>query len=443
MFASSASQNPASPVLPRKSAYSKSEFAWRVTLIASAIILLLSIAAIATLMKTMGNNGYVYGVSAAGLAALILTIISIVKLTQFYRTDSSKKLHTISQAQFAMEHHKTQTINLNDFSLNEYAFNVSTFEIEDFKNWLRKKSTDNPSETVLLEATLLKHLEDLPPQAPLEVSYYQLAPNHLIFKNITIKQTCTHALEVQIKAAEYDYNQEEQTYINFTNGKNFGADWHSSDTAGQEYLFYQFFDLALFAYLKDKAGHTLVAMQKDGPSPFIIPSIKRTFAIDAILKDETQAGQIEQNIKALTDSKPIHIAAMAAKQWDGNSKNLYTLDDLIYHLQAAYLTFSATKKLNSGSIVYTGAWGCGHDNNSESMMIAIQLLAAKMADVEIVFTGVGNPKHPDYTEAKIREIQKLIPQIVKPSDVLVVLLQKQSQEPNKWAPKTSDKPIIS
>jgi hypothetical protein len=127
--------------------------------------------------------------------------------------------------------------------------------------------------------------------------------------------------------------------------------------------------------------------------PFLVVQLLRKFDVSNVpygkKLDDTSPTAVQQAVIRLTAPfKMAHIIGLAAKDCSNMKGAKYSMADLKYHLQAAYLGDLAACQYNgtTAPIIHTGRWGAGAFKNSLKMLTALQILAAEMA-----FPSATNP----------------------------------------------------
>lgn len=255
----------------------------------------------------------------------------------------------------------------------------------------------------------------------------------------------------------FDYSDPYHFYIDFANGLRYGGGYRSYGCVQEERMFAEFPDLAKLDFLTNGKIHPCIDSYAHGghrnppplalPSPFIVENIFRRFDVSrtpyASAFKNANDSTIKSGISRVTHSVPVNIIGLAAVDFRSSNSGRYTLEDLIYHFNAAYLANEGAKTVSFNqrqkkTVIHTAPWGCGAFLNSEKMMIAIQYLAARASGVDLVFHGINNRMNPDYTEENIKNIISGISDLIdrnnSPQKILEKLLEM-SQKDRSWAPK--------
>ncbi len=268
------------------------------------------------------------------------------------------------------------------------------FDMAEFVRWADALEKP-PQKKRLLQLTLFSHR---PISEHIKLSYKQLAMSQEVFLS-KLNQNLGNAAAAFHKEW-YSYADASHTYIDFANAYIFGGGWRGGGNVQEETLFCEFFQLALLAYLSEAAGAKIrpasgsPELQNAEPTPFFVENMVREFRISPALYGQAltkvSPDEIPRYVESIApqEQPSVAIAGIAARAW--SAPGMYSEKDLLYHLKAAYLAFMGEKWLHpDASRVHTGLWGCGVFHNSRKMMLAIQLLAARMAEVEIHFWGAG------------------------------------------------------
>lgn len=326
--------------------------------------------------------------------------------------------------------------------LDEKAFTKYLFS--DFG--LRKQNKILLENTVCLATPLSKNL-----------TYHNVIPAEHHLEAIMKASLGSKISKITCVTNWFDYTQPNHFYIDFAHATSFGGAYRSFGCVQEERMFAEFRDLAVLDFKTqngihpctdsyDSEGHSTYP-PKAKPSPFIIESVHRNFDISNTPYggpfQKASQETILKGIVKVVDPLPVNIIGLAAVDWRNVTNPKYQLEDLTYHFEAAYLANRGAKEISNlrgwkEVAVHTAPWGCGAFYNSEKMITALQYLAARAADVDLVFHGVGNPMNPHYTQENITEIfgwiEKLIEEKKSIKQILQILLEKSLLD-NTWRPK--------
>ncbi len=219
-------------------------------------------------------------------------------------------------------------------------------------------------------------------------------------------------------------------YVDFAHPHHFGGSFRSWGNAQEEILFYEFPKLAHLAYATE--GNPIHATKESMPTPFLIPNVKRQTSIADLYGPALEKATLEEissKVVYIPQPPPVHMLGMAAIQWTGE-KQRYAKGDLEYLFRAAFLAFDGAKMITpqGKAVIHTGAWGCGIFRNSEKTITLIQLLAAALAEVDIIFEKIE--------ESLLEEAKVLLSNKKNAHDVFETILKLQEKD-SSWAPKSS------
>ncbi|NGX54996.1 MAG: hypothetical protein KR126chlam2_00617 [Chlamydiae bacterium] len=316
-------------------------------------------------------------------------------------------------------------------TFQEYKAVFSSSSPEEYSSWILGKPHSEKKRRVL-ELTLLSR-----PLVNKEIAYYQLAQPDESFATL-LTQKLPKAQKFSTTFKWYTYESANHFYVDFAHPSVFGGGFRGFGNVQEETLFCEFPALPELAFAtRDQPIH---ASKANDPTPFIIPNLKR----EVVLRDlygqaleQIALNDIPSRIEKLDPQKEstVNIIGMAAIHWAGD-ENHYQLHDLKYLLKAAYLGFYGAKQLAPNATVHTAPWGCGVFLNSEKTITVIQTLAAVMAEVDLVFEGLGNPSNPNYTTEFIDGAKKLVMGKSSAEEVFQAILENQERD-RSWAPKTA------
>lgn len=332
----------------------------------------------------------IHALTGFGLS-VAATLIFIPSIRNLSRPLSDLKAH-LKPGEKIVAHGITFACLEKNENLVKYQLSKENFSYQHFQAWLLEKAPENKNK--IFEQTLLPEIQKLN-EKPVSITYAR------------IKGACdleeekpTTPMQIECQEGWYDYKDERATYIDFANAYTFGGTWREEGHTQEEIMFEQSPKLALLAYLADQAEISPAPVRG---FPFIVENVEMKHKIPdglygANLKNVSDNFEPEQ----FNDSKPVTITGIAAKAWNHQGAYYYP-PDLEFHFQAFYRACQAQKILNpKNPVVHTGAWGCGTDNNSEKTMTVLQMFAAHMAGVKVVFHGVGHALKPNYSEHFIK-----------------------------------------
>lgn len=318
-------------------------------------------------------------------------------------------------------------------TLHKYSAKLSQVSMADYRYWLFSEP-HSVNKDKLLELTTL--------QFPLRegiIVYYQAtsAPERLL----QITQAPFSTLpQTYFTKSFYSFHNEGHFYVDFAHPELFGGSFRSFGNAQEETLFYEFPQLVHLAYATTE--HPLQTTQGHFPTPLLIPHVKRHLIVHDLYGttlEKAPLSSIASKIEYLdTTREPhVHILAMSALDFSKRTTK-YRLEDLQTLFYAAFLAFEAASIYllieNKRAVIHTSAWGCGVFANSAKTSTVIQLLAATLAGVDIVFEDLESPRQPDYTETFLEEAKQLIATHKNAQEVFKTLLALQEKDLS-WAPK--------
>lgn len=145
-----------------------------------------------------------------------------------------------------------------------------------------------------------------------------------------------------------------------------------------------------------KAGVPTRTREGGHPTPVLVRGVERRVTVDT--QPDLAAGRIEglygnrfsraseavlRSATRKLDPVPSTILAIAAPS---PHHGLYDRETILDALTTAYTGFAAAEfELGPGTVVHSGFWGCGAFGGNRVLMVAIQILAARLAGVGIAF----------------------------------------------------------
>ena len=132
----------------------------------------------------------------------------------------------------------------------------------------------------------------------------------------------------------------------------------------------------------------------DSPTPVLVQGVERRCAIDSRglygnAFARAEASVIQSATHVLTPPTVSNILAIEAPS---GGYGAYSRDEMEDILVTAYSGFSAAKFVsqNHPVTIHTGFWGCGAFGGNRTLMVALQLLAARLAGVARIVLHTGN-----------------------------------------------------
>jgi hypothetical protein len=345
--------------------------------------------------------------------------------------------------QFPLAGQKGLGAPINQPKIETSQVDIQSLSSEKYRSFiLKNESRLHPNKRQLLDNTVL-HSTVKPSATPL--TYQVVSLDKQNFQKLLNSKVQGERTQISCLRTWYDYKDPHSYWVDFANATSFGGGYKSRGNVQEETMFCEFPDLAYLDCAVKGNIHPCTDGEHFCPTdatPFIIKDVTRQYKVDKALygrKLEEFNGNISEKVERLQNQPPVSIIGLAAVNW--NSKKIpiegrkkYQLNHLEYHLKAAYLGNIGAKEGSEGRVcIHTSSWGCGAFANSYKMMVAIQILAAKMADVDVVFHGTTNG-----SVQMVAEIQTLIQQNLDQGKTAADILQlflKQQEVDSQWAPQ--------
>jgi hypothetical protein len=158
----------------------------------------------------------------------------------------------------------------------------------------------------------------------------------------------------------------------------------------------------------------MLTVEKESPTPILVTGVERRVKIatdanaaegrpDGLYGNRFAAAKAEVIRKAVTAIDPptiSNILAIAAPRPGRGAYDGATLENILI---TAYTGFRAAREkspANSKVEIHTGFWGCGAFGGSRTAMTALQIAAAKLAEVELVFHTADKAGEKDFETGK-------------------------------------------
>jgi hypothetical protein len=143
-------------------------------------------------------------------------------------------------------------------------------------------------------------------------------------------------------------------------------------------------------------GCPTLTCEDDRPTPATIRDVPRRCSIDTSPCDDRPNGLYGFRFamaspdavrSAVTSIDPPAMTNVIAMSSIPGGYGRYTEDEIGYLLKTAYTGFAAARFQSDSNqvVVHTGFWGCGAFGGNKTLMTLIQVIAASMANVRLVF----------------------------------------------------------
>jgi hypothetical protein len=238
--------------------------------------------------------------------------------------------------------------------------------------------------------------------------------------------------KVELCAGVFDYQSSSSSawHVNFADPQLFVA--YGSGLLAQDEL--QVLEHPALGSLREALlAARLPAVTEEGnaATPVLITGVPRRFALDTshLYGNRFAAAPFAEVRAALTVLDPpttTNILTMAAPVGRGR----YRRDQLEKVLTCAFSGFSAARDLSTGPVeVHTGFWGCGAFGGNRVVMVALQLLAARLAGVgKIIFHAVNRDGVWD-AEAGVEALRK---SLAGPDTQVGAILDRFTARGDRW-----------
>lgn len=148
-------------------------------------------------------------------------------------------------------------------------------------------------------------------------------------------------------------------------------------------------------------GKRVRTEDETGPTPVLVQNTERVCEIDTAPSDTSPRGlygnrfqiasseAVQAALRVFPTPTPSNLIAIAAPVGSG----IYTQQQITSILHTAFAGFRAAVLSSPQQPVeiYTGFWGCGAFGGNRPLMVAIQLLAAHLAEVDRLVFHLGSP----------------------------------------------------
>lgn len=190
----------------------------------------------------------------------------------------------------------------------------------------------------------------------------------------------------------YEPSDTAEWYLNFADRSLFG--YYGGPLLAQDEL--QVLEHpALGAVREALLSEKLPALTVEGgkPTPVLVRGVERRGALDtSTLYGNRFAASTPEKIRAaLTVLTPPTASNILAVEAIPGGHGFYKLREIEYTLRTAYTGFAAAKAESTGRVtIHTGFWGCGAYGGNRTLMVLLQLLAAKLAGIERIIFHTGD-----------------------------------------------------
>lgn len=272
----------------------------------------------------------------------------------------------------------------HSFSLEKHTETPQSSDFKKFRSWILSQDP-SAGKSALLNSTLISVHYPFSPT----IIWYKARMKTADFDNLLNQTFLSPSVTINTAQGNYNYTPDNAFWVDFANGEHFGGGFRSRGNVQEERMFFEFPQLANLAYVL-RNNKTILPMTKKGAAePFLIVSMLRKSDVSKVPYgrdlDETSPKTVIRDVIHLkAPYTSANIIGLAALDYSKKHSSKYSLDNLKYMLQAAFLGDAAALQYNGPTnlIIHTGKWGAGAFKNSVKMVTAIQILAAEMA-----FTG--------------------------------------------------------
>jgi hypothetical protein len=187
----------------------------------------------------------------------------------------------------------------------------------------------------------------------------------------------------------------------------------------------------------DAAGHSAQTVDARGrPTPITVSGVQRHCALDTLPAPaagrprglygnafaRASTAQVAAATRLMSPPTTSHILAIAAP---GGGYGDYSPAEIAYVATAAYTGFLAARWTSdrvgasaSRTRIHTGFWGCGAFGGNRVLMTLLQLLAAQLAGVDLVFhaldeTGVATAEEARERYVRMTSSTSSVPEILE------------------------------
>ena len=275
------------------------------------------------------------------------------------------------------------------FKLQKHTAKLKAKNFSRFQDWILSQHP-SPAKKALLTSTITSTYFPFTPT----VTWYKAKINAANFEMLLLDTYLYSSAIIETVEGNYDYAPDGAFWVDFANAAHFGGGFRSRGNVQEERMFDEFPQLPDLAYQLNGDKTILPVTSSGEAEPFLVVQLLRKFDVSNVpygkKLDKTSPEKIQQAVIRLSSPfKMAHIIGMAAKDYSSKKGAKYSMNDLKYHLQAAYLGDLAACQYNgtTAPIIHTGRWGAGAFKNSLKMLTALQILAAEMAFPESTNPG--------------------------------------------------------
>ena len=154
------------------------------------------------------------------------------------------------------------------------------------------------------------------------------------------------------------------------------------------------------------AREELRTVDDTGPRPVTLLGVERRCILRGLYGRAFARAAPEEVAAAITMMTPPTMSNILAIEAPSGGTGLYTRAQIAFVLHTAYAGFRAAhhetllKDHEARTVVHTGFWGCGAYGGNRVLMTVLQLIAAHLAGVELVFHAVDEHGLATYREGE-------------------------------------------
>ena len=294
------------------------------------------------------------------------------------------------------------------------------------------KSFDkSPGKKLLWRLSQLSYLQVYPRVPYVRIEFIRKLGNIPNLKEI-LKNFDLNGARFSIANSYYDYtNHRGNWYVDFAN-EHLGGGVFSDGFVQEEKMCFVFPELMIMCDLARRGNYERIdpeiPIYENRSGAILITNLLKALVSEGTNEMDNFYGNIDNPkyfingnlygacVKPVVTHSYVNIIALDAKRLDSKHTEV-SVFTLITYITKAFNGFSAARSYDRDygimhTVIHSGAWGTGAFNNKPYTMLAVQVIAASLANVELVFYLKDTKDNVNLPNLIYRKVRNIIDQII-------------------------------